>query len=201
MDKSKIPEKLLDTLTKRLEISDSEKKDFFIKLADLVNTFLNSEATVYCEDCGLVFYYGFAKVVANEEDFVDWKMLSFRHVWDNKHKVKILLPFFSALDIRLTTKDKYLSSIISNIKNQRLGFDEFNQVCYYSEVEKLRSRLVNTDFVSRSNDENWDLGSRCVCSYCHKSYYDPKEACLCHREFKPWLPMSEIESIHVFGGG
>jgi hypothetical protein len=194
-----IAEKVLNGMAEKLQVAPSEKADLDLKLAELKKTFLTSQATVYCEDCGLIFYSGFAAPVATEKEFVDWKMLSFRHVWDQGHKVKVYLPYFSALNQMLLKKNKALARIMQNIRKNALGFDDSEQVCYFLEVEKFRERLQRNGShrACLSNDQNWDANSRCVCSVCHKSYYDPKNACLCHAEQKPWLPMSEVNSIQV----
>lgn len=192
-----IPKQLLDGISKNLEVSETVKGEWKNKLADLKKQFLTSQATVYCEDCGLVFYNGSADVVSNEDRFVEWKMLSFRHVWDTRHKVKIYMPFFLVGDAMVKQKNPLFAQMIMRIRTQRLGFDEFGQVCFYEQVEDLRDRLCGSPKSQRSNDENWDVRSRCVCSVCGKSYYDPKDACLCHDESKPWLPMSEVNSINV----
>jgi hypothetical protein len=99
----------------------------------------------------------------------------------------------------LEKKNKHLSEMIKQVRHNYLGFDEVGQACYYLEVEKLRQRFKEVGGVCAhcSNDENWDAGSSCVCSVCGKEYYDPKETCLCHAELKPWLPLKEVDSIHV----
>lgn len=194
-----IPNILLNKIADKLELSPNLKDTWQNKLTDLKEQFLKSEAVVYCEDCGLIFYSGIAKSVINEKHYVDWKLLSFRHVWDTKHKVKIYLPFFLAADKIVENKDKKYSKLINNVRQQFLGFDNFNQVCYYLEVEKLRERLINMGSVKaqKSHDSNWDVNSRCECSVCYTSFYDPKEACNCHSEQKPWLPLNEVELINV----
>jgi len=194
-----IPEKMLDVISNKLQLSSTENGEMQKKLAELKNQLLTSQATIYCEDCGLVFYSGLVAPIINEQNFVDWMMLSFRHVWDTQHKVKIYLPFFLAANQMLFKGNKYLANVQKTIRMQALGFDKSEQVCYYLEVEKKRERLKlsGSPRASMSNDENWDSGSRCVCSICHKQYYNPKDACLCHAEQKPWLPMTEVNSIKV----
>ena len=198
MENEKIPQTILQAINKHFNLSEDEGQE---KLVELTKVFLNSDATVYCEDCGLIFYYGKAEPLAKEKAFVDWKFLSFRHVWGTKHKVKIFMPFYSVTDKQLDSKNKSLASMIKEIRRNYLGFDEVDQVCYYLEVEKLRERLhQNGSYrVALSNDENWDVNSTCFCSVCKKEYRNPKTACLCHRESKPWLPLSEVESIRVKG--
>lgn len=198
MESEKIPQTILQAISKHLNLPEGEGQK---KLVELTRFFLNSDATVYCEECGLIFYSGLAEPVAKEKTFVDWKFLSFRHVWDTRHKVKVFMPFFMVTDKQLESKNKTLASMIKEIRRNALGFDENDQVCYYLEVEKLRQRLhQNGSYrVSLSNDENWDVNSTCFCSVCKKEYRNPKVACLCHRESKPWLPMSEVESIRVKG--
>ena len=199
MKNNKIPEKLLEAITNKMEISELGKVELQNKLAEFKKLFLTSQATVYCEDCGLVFYSGLAAPVVNEKRFVDWKMLSFRHVWDKQHKVKIYMPYFLAADKMLEKENKYLAKLMKTVRKNDLGFDENEQVCYYLEVEKRREiiRLNGSHRYHLSNDQNWDGGSRCTCSVCFREYYDPKDACLCHSEQKPWLPLGEVNSINV----
>jgi hypothetical protein len=194
----KIPEKLLVALSEHLKISQQTSSEWQKKLTDLTMLFFNSEATVYCEDCGLVFYYGKAKPVACEKRFVDWKMLSFRHVWDTRHKVKVYLPFFMAQSALLASKNPAVYGFTKQAM-RTLKFDENNQIAYYLAVEALRQQLEDSGdmCINRTSDQNWDAGSSCFCSICGKEYYDPKTACLCHSESKPWLPIKEVESIRV----
>lgn len=196
MEKEEIPPKLLSVIAEHLKLSETEKGSCQQKLDELTKIFLTSESTVYCEDCGLVFFYGKAQPIASEKRFVDWKMLSFRHAWDTKHKVKIHLPFFTANAAMLARKSSSAFTFWNYAKHS-LDFDDNNEVEYYLEVEKLRDRLEGTPQGDKKNDENWDANSTCFCSICGKEYYDPKRACLCHSEMKPWLPMKEVESIRV----
>ena len=194
-----ISSKLLDTLATNLKISDETKQCWQQKLSDLKTVFLNSEATVYCEDCGVVFYYGKTNIVVREERFVDWKMLAFRHCWDTKHKVKLYVPFFLATVAQVSEKNTIASTLISKFMSSNLGFDDANQICYYLEVERLRKQLVarGSPLVGWKHDTNWDVNSRCICSVCGQVFYDPKDACLCHSEYKRWLPLEEVKGIDV----
>jgi hypothetical protein len=193
-----IPNKLLEQLIKNFNVSKKEADSWKLKLDELTKLFLNSEATVYCEDCGLIFYSGKAQPVACEKNYVDWKMLSFRHAWDTQHKVKVYLPFFTAQMAELNFKSAAMFGFTKQAFKQ-LDFDEFNQINYSLSVERLRNNLIASGdgAAFHKNDFNWDAGSRCSCSVCHKEYYDPKAACLCHRELKQWLPLGEVESIKV----
>lgn len=198
MENESIPNKLLDALAGHLQVSKSERDEWQKKLSELTQLFLTSEATVYCEDCGLVFYHGLAKPVACEKDYVDWKMLSFRHAWDTRHKVKVYLPFFVAQAAQLNYKNAAMYGFTKQAL-KGLKFDENMQVEYSLFVEELRSRLVNMGdpCARRCNDENWDARSTCFCSVCHKEFYSPKDACMCHSELKPWLPLDEVKGIVV----
>ena len=194
MENENIPQTILSTISRHFKIPEAEGQK---KLAELTKVFLNSDATVYCEDCGVVFYSGKADPVAREHLYVEWKYLSFRHVWDTKHKVKIYMPFFLATGKQVESKNKALASMMKEIRRHALGFDDAEQVCYYLEVEKLRDRFVQNGSyrAALSNDENWDANSTCFCSVCKKEYRNPKVACLCHKEVKPWLPLDEVETI------
>jgi hypothetical protein len=191
-----IPAKLLAAISQHLEVHETIKNEWQIKLSELTKVFLNSEATVYCEDCGLVFYSGSARPVALEKDYVDWKMLSFRHVWDTQHKVKVYLPFFLAQAAMIKQKNPAMYGF-TKYAVKSLKFDDNMQVEYYLAVEEMRESLAGTPEFTRTNDMNWDENSSCFCSVCKKEYYDPKKACLCHSESKPWLPLGEVESIKV----
>lgn len=157
------------------------------QINEMLTLFENSEATVYCHDCGLIFYAGTVEKLMEGDKFVDWKMLSFRHVWDLHHKVKVYMPFFkvSAFPLwRLVSRFSSESNMVLN---------------YYEEVEAFRRRLIenNDPRYMLTNDQNWDASSRCYCSTCGKSYYDPKEACLCCPGSKRGLPQEEVETIRV----
>lgn len=197
--KSEIPESILTLCENMISILDApeKSKEYRDKIKLLLNYLLESPANVYCEDCGLIFFEGLVDTVLNEKRFVDWKMLSFRHCWDTRHKVKVALPMFVAFKAQLI-KSPMFFTLIKNLL-PIFKFDDFGNVCYYLEVEDLRERLEmrGSKQAFNSSDVNWDRGSRCVCSFCGKNYYDPKKACLCHSDTKPWLPMGEVESIRV----
>lgn len=157
------------------------------KINELLKMFEASNGTVYCEDCNLLFFSGKAGTIANEKRYVDWKMLAFRHVWDTKHKVVVQLPFMGLATFPL-------SGFVPLIDPQ-----DSTKFLYWKSVEEFRSRLLSRGSFRalRSNDKNWDTGSRCVCSTCGKSYYDPKEACYCCYGTKPWIPYAEADTIKV----
>lgn len=158
-----------------------------LKFKEQLDIFRSSESVVVCEDCGTIFYAGPTKAVAEEKRYVDWKMLSFRHVWGLKHKVVIFMPYFG------------LS--IFPLSNFAELFDpqDNTKIRYWLEVERFRQRLIGRGDkrATRTNDENWDANSICYCSTCGKVYHDPKDACYCCFETKPWLPQSEVISINI----
>ena len=188
---------LLESLATKLKVTEETKHNWQQKLSDLKTVFLNSEATVYCEDCGVVFFYGKTNIVVREERFVDWKMLSFRHCWDTRHKVKVYMPFFLATQAQVSEKNTIASTLIKRFMTSRLDFDEVGQMCFYVKVDQLRKHYDGTLRGQHTHDENWDVTSRCVCSVCDKVFYDPKAACLCHSEVKRWLPLEEVKGIDV----
>ncbi len=158
-----------------------------LKVLEQLKLFRDSDAIVYCDDCKTVFYSGNAHVVAEEKRFVDWKMLSFRHVWDTKHKVKVYLSYFGLSTVSLSQYLPYFDPQDNRIVN------------YYETVEEKRQTMIeHNDYRAfKSHDENWDSKSRCTCSTCGKSYYDPKDACYCCYGTKPWLPYKEVDTIMV----
>jgi hypothetical protein len=194
-----IAKKVFETVTKNIaDLPETAKSDLQMKFEDMKKVFVNSEATIYCEDCGAIFYYGKAFGVISEQRYVDYKMLAFRHIWDTRHKVKISLPFMVASASTLAVKNPALYAAWKHVRNTLL-FDDNDQVEYFRSVESMRERLINSGQPQayQSNDENWDYASTCICSVCGKSYHDPKRACLCHVESKSWLPMEEVNSIKV----
>jgi hypothetical protein len=80
LENIQIPDKMLQIVANKLQLSNGVRDELAFKLTELKKAFLGSDATVYCEDCGIVFFYGKVERVACEKRFVDWKMLSFRHV-------------------------------------------------------------------------------------------------------------------------
>jgi hypothetical protein len=196
IENQEIPNKLLEIISTKLQVNPELKSEWMLKLAELRKQFLTGQAVVYCEDCGAVFFNGKTEDVVNENDFTEWKMLSSRHVWDRKHKVKVYMPYFLATGQMIANANPFLNMMVKNVL-RNLGFDENNQVNYYLQMEGLRERLQlqGSERVNRSFDLNWDNGSKCVCSVCRKTYVYSKDACLCHAELKPWLPMDEVNSI------
>lgn len=153
------------------------------KINEQLDIFRNSEAVVVCEDCATIFYSGFAKVIAETKKFVDWKMLAFRHVWDTHHKVVIFMPYFG------------LSMFSMSHFNPLIDPQDNTKILYYQTVERLRQN--RPDRAKRSFDENWKDNDTCYCSVCGKRYFNPKDACYCCFESKPFLPKTEIETIRV----
>jgi hypothetical protein len=150
------------------------------------NLLLNSDALVYCKDCGLVFYYGSATPILETTKYYEFKMLAFRHVWDTQHTVKIALAYFKSAPFSM----------------KAMGapqFDENNEINYSEKVEELREQLRWKGSIKVQNtfDENWDERSKAFCVTCGKEYHDPKDACYCCIGTKPWLPMKEVETLRV----
>lgn len=157
--------------------------DLDLKLKEQIELFKNSEAVVVCEDCATIFYCGKAETVAMTREFVDWKMLATRHVWDTQHKVVVFLPYFSMSMFPLSKFTEYIDP------------NDNTKILYYKQVEKHREN--RPDRAKNTFDQNWDVRSRCYCSVCFKGYYNPKDACMCHMDMKPYLPMSEVNTIMV----
>lgn len=176
--------RIVEILTELLRKIDP---DADLKIKKFLQIFRESDAVVLCEDCGIIFFVGKGKNVASEKRFVDWKMLSFRHVWDKHHKVVIYLPFLGLSVVSLSAKGLPVDPL------------DNTKVLYYKVVEHLRERMMragNPD-AYKTFDEKWDLGSQCFCSICGTGYYDPMDACYCCYGSKDWLPFSEVNSIRV----
>jgi hypothetical protein len=182
-------EKVRSTLKARFpNVPDSA---FDNALEDQAKLLEKSNSIVYCSDCGIIFYLGYntSDLIMNNKQFLDFKMLSFRHAWDTKHIVKISLEYFKQ-------KIPGLGKIFS-LNHFLPMFDENNEINYSKVVEDKRKSMVGTKFVKHTHDENWDAGSVCFCSVCKKPYSNPKEACYCCFGQKPWMPYNVVDTIKV----
>ena len=135
----------------------------------------------------MIFFQGKAKTVSSEKRFVDWKLLSFRHVWDLKHKVVVHVSFLGLSPLSLNGKVPFIDP-------------EDNMVIrYWMSVENKREVLRQKGDLrfSRLFDANWTKNSKCTCSTCGKSYSEPRLACYCCYGTKPWMPFPEVDKINV----
>jgi len=151
---------------------------------------VESDCAVYCKDCGVIFFMGYKTVdlVAFNREFLDFKMLAFRHAWDTGHNVMVSLAYFK----QNITGAKLLPSLVP-------AFNEDNEINYSKSVEQLRERLKlqGSSRAGKSFDENWNGKDECVCSVCKKTYSNPRVACYCCFGQKPWMPYDVVDTIRV----
>jgi ribosomal protein S27E len=187
MNPLEVRDMVLDAIRRNLE---GRVPDVALKLKEQLSIFRNSESLVYCETCGLIFFSGKAKVVAEETRYVEWKMLSFRHCWDREdHKVVISMPYFGLSILPLGSLVRYFDP------------EDNTKINYYEKVADKKKHYKEIGHIRafKSFDQNWldSPNSKCVCSVCGSSYASPRDACFCHMDQKPFLSFSDINSLTI----
>ena len=127
---------------------------------------LSSIATVYCETCGLMFYSGEARKIMNAERIItDFRMLAFRHAWDNQDHNVVVEIIIGKIDY---------SPNVNNFRQRLISKGDPRQY--------------------RTSDQNWNpRADRVACSTCGRLFNNIKEACSCCSETKPFLFLEGLE--------